>query len=274
MTDKEMNLDDAPKPKADKTAKPRMSKTEASAAEVKKAKPANPVKVNGSDSPADVASKGREALLQVDSYAEAEGLLTTSPDLIEQARAVFGAIVPTTGQNEFMDLAIKAAAEDEAIDLRGALKAKRKQNLNLTGPEVSQLLEFAAENVNKSTVLALNIAILLTDDLTRLENADLWGKQKDILLTAGNELDLDPAMLWDEISREDAPKQVSAPKPVPVKVKAEPEKPKAQKRPVPPPPPVNKPAKGKGPSRLFLVTGFIFLLSALSCGACALGNLF
>lgn len=275
MTDKDMmSLDNAPKPEDKPAAKPRISKADVEPAEPVATAPA----LSGAETTAELNSKGREALLQVDSYAEAESLLTKSPELIEQARAVFGAIVPTTGQNEYMDLAIKAAADDDPMDLRAALQAKRQRALNMTAPEAGQLLEFASEQINKVPVLALNVAMLLTDDLTRLEDASMWQKQKDILLTAGKSLDLDPTTLWEEISRVEAPKVAPppAPKPQPAKVetKPEPQKPQAQNRPTPPPPPVSKPAGGKGPSRLFLAAGFIFLMSALSCGMCALGQIF
>lgn len=272
MTDKDMmSLDNAPKPEDKPAAKPRISKADVEPAEPVAAAPA----LSGAETTEELNSKGREALLQIDSYTEAESLLSKSPELIEQARAVFGAIVPTTGQNEFMDLAIKAAADDDPMDLRAALQAKRQRALNMTAPEAGQLLEFANEQMNKTPALALNVAMLLTDDLTRLEDASMWQKQKDILLTAGKSLDLDPTTLWEEISRVDAPK-VMPPKPQPAEVEAKPEPPKveAPKRPTPPPPPVSRPAAGKGPSRLFLVVGFFFLMSFLSCGICAMSQLF
>lgn len=271
MTDKDMmSLDNAPKPEDKPAAKPRISKADVEPAEPVAAAPV----VNDTETTAELNSKGREALLQVDSYAEAESLLSKSPELIEQARAVFGAIVPTTGQNEFMDLAIKAAADDDPMDLRAALQAKRQRALNMTAPEAGQLLEFANEQINKTPALALNVAMLLTDDLTRLEDALMWQKQKDILLTAGKALDLEPAALWEEISRVEAPKVTPPPQPQAPKRPTPPPQPETPKRPTPPPPPVSRPAAGKGPSRFFLVAGFIFLMSFLSCGACALSQIF
>ena len=230
-------------------------------------------KTNG-NTPADVASEAREALLQVDSYAEAESLLTARPELIEQARAVFGAIVPTADQNEFMDLAIRAAAEDDPFDLRAALAVKRKKKLTLTAAEIEQLLEFSAEQQHKSPALAFNVALLLGDDLTRLEDGNLWQQQKTILQATGKRLDIDPAALWEEISPPPAKKTrpKATPKPVPVKVKAETAKPAPK---APPLPPAAPPKKQKGaPPRWLLAGGFLFLMSMLSCGACAIGNLF
>lgn len=227
---------------------------------------------------ADEISMEREALLQVDSYAEAEALLSERPDLIEQARALFGAIVPTTGQNEFIDLAIRAAAEDDAMSLRDALQAKRHNHLNLTAPEVGQLLEFAQENMGKFPLLALYIALLLTDDLTRLEEADLWQQQKTIILTTEKDLDLDAMALWDEISAPEPAVEPVTVEPEPIKAEAVAAPPEEKKRPAPPPPPVKvrqrKQVKGAGPPRWVVATGFIFLLTMMSCGACALSQWF
>jgi len=230
-------------------------------------------KTNG-NTPADAASEAREALLQVDSYAEAESLLTTRPELIEQARAVFGAIVPTANQNEFIDLAIRAAAEDDPFDLRAALTAKRKRKLALTAMEIEQLLEFSAEQQNKSPALAFNVALLLTDDLTGQADGNLWQKQKAILQATGKRLEIDPAALWEELNPPPAKKAPpkATPKPVPVKAKAETAKPAPK---APPLPPASPPKKQKGaPPRWLLAGGFLFLMSMLSCGACAIGNLF
>ena len=259
------------------TKKPSISKTAKSTPDAGDAPeiiitPSAP-KTNG-DTPADAASEAREALLQVDSYAEAESLLTMRPELIEQARAVFGAIVPTADQNEFMDLAIRAAAEDDPTDLRAALASKRKKKLTLTATEIEQLLEFADEQQNKSPALAFNVALLLGDDLTRLENGPLWQKQKAVLQATGKQLDIDPLALWEEISPPPAKKAPpkATPKPVPVKVKAETGKPAPKAPPLPPAAPLKK--KKGAPPRWLLAGGFLFLMSMLSCGACAIGNLF
>ncbi len=224
--------------------------------------------------PADAASEAREALLQVDSYAEAESLLTARPELIEQARAVFGAIVPTADQNDFMDLVIRAAAEDDPIDLRAALASKRKKKLTLTAAEIEQLLEFADEQQHKSPALAFNVALLLGDDLTRLENGSLWQKQKAVLQATGKQLDIDPVALWEEINPPPAKKTPpkATPRSAPVKVKAETAKPAPKAPPLPPAAPFKK--KKGAPPRWLLAGGFLFLMGMLSCGACAIGNLF
>jgi len=266
----------------EKPSKPPMSKTsfevEPAAAPPMQFQPeveARPaVKTNGRTA-ADEVSLGRELLLQVDSYDEAEALLNKRPDLIEQAQLVFGSVVPTTGQNEFVDLTIKAAAEDDPMTLNDALWAKRRQHLNLTGPEVSQLLDFAAENAAKSPLLALYSALLLTDDLTRLEEAGLWKKQKGIVLSTEKTLGLDATALWEEIS---GPKPAPAPEPVKAETVAAP--PQEKKRLAPPLPPVKVKVKKKqrvkeaGPPRWVVAAGFVFLLTMMSCGACALSNLF
>ncbi|MFQ5578956.1 MAG: hypothetical protein ACE5G8_18415, partial [Anaerolineae bacterium] len=143
MTDKEMNLQTAPRPKTTpRGAKPPIGKTAAAPAATPAPEPAAPAspprpapKPNGKTA-ADIVSTGREALLGVDSYEQAETVLTEQPALIEQARAVFGSIVPTSGQNQFIDLAINAAADDDPTDLRSALKTKRRRHLNLTSPEI------------------------------------------------------------------------------------------------------------------------------------------
>ncbi|HEY84904.1 MAG TPA: hypothetical protein G4N96_07315 [Chloroflexi bacterium] len=258
------------KPSISKTAKPVPAASDAPEMIIT---PPPASKTNG-NTPADAASEAREALLQVDSYAEAESLLTTRPELIEQARAVFGAIVPTADQNEFMDLAIRAAAEDDPADLRAALASKRKKKLALTATEIEQLLEFADEQQSKSPALAFNVALLLSDDLTVLEDGDLWKKQKAILQATGKQLDIDPVALWEEISppptRKSPPK--APPSPIPVKVKAETSRPAPK---TPPLPPAGHSKKQQGaPPRWLLAGGFIFLISMLSCGVCAVGNLF
>jgi hypothetical protein len=278
MTDKNISTETPETESTKKTAKPPISKTAVPSNDVPITQPsvapvsAKPTSGTNGGARADTVSKGREALLNVDSYEDAETLLTERPDLIDQARTVFGTIVPTSGQNEFMDLAIRAAAEDDPTDLRSALKTKRQKKLNLTAPEIDQLLEFASEHINKSPVLALNVALLLTDGLTRLEETDLWEKQKKIILALEKVLDLDATALWEEISQEDRPSPpASEPKSKPV---AEVKTPKKRRPAPPPPPPVHKPTKEKvgGPSRLLLASGFIFLMSVLSCGACAFGH--
>lgn len=229
----------------------------------------------------ETVSVGREALLQVDSYQEAEYLLSEHPDLIDQARTVFGSIVPTSGQNYFMDLAIQAAAEDDTLDLRTALQTKRTQNLHLTTPEIKQVLEFAGEHVHKSPVLALYIALLLTDDLSRIEDTPLWQKQRELVLTAEKSLKVDAMAIWDEISREEGhipapdPTPEPEPEPFPVEVKAELEAPKREK-PAPPPPPMPalRPKKGQVPPRWVLASGFVGAMSLLSCSACFMGLMF
>jgi hypothetical protein len=229
--------------------------------------------------PAEAVSNGREALLNIDTYEEAEALLTEQPDLIDQARAVFGSIVPTAGQNEFIDLAIRAAAEDDATTLDSALKTKRRNHLNLTSTESGQLLEFAEENVGKFPVLALYTALLLTDDLTRAEEAALWQQQKGIVLTAEKTLDIDAMALWEAINMPEPPPQTPRPtpkvEPEPVKAETVVEAPK-KARPAPPPPPfkVKQKVRRGGPPRAFVAGGFIFLLSLMSCGACLLHNIF
>lgn len=239
------------------------------------------VKANGRPA-AEHISRSQEALLEVDSYEEAEVLLNSRPDLIEPARVVFGSVVPTTGQNELVDLAIKAAAEDDAMTLRDALKAKRRNDLNLTGPEVSQLLEFAGENMAQFPHLSLFITMLVSDDLTHLKDGSLWQKQKEIVLTTEKTLALDAMALWDEINSPD-PETKVAPKPSQKKPKAKPvavetvAKPEKKERPAPPPPirVKKQPHKRTGsPPRWAVAGGFIFLLSMMSCGVCALSSLF
>jgi len=136
---------------------------------------------------------------------------------------------------------------------------------------VGQLLEFAGEQISKTPVLALNVALLLTDDLTRLEDPDLWQQQKDVVLALEKSLDLDAASLWDDISGA-KPKPAPKSEPVQVRVKVE-SSPRMQKRTAPPAGKAGR-VKNGGPSRLLLVGGFILLMSAISCGACALGNWF
>jgi hypothetical protein len=294
MTDKNLTPD-GEEPEAqtrettEKPAKPPMSKasfaaeqTPAGPAQAKtEAEVQTEVKTDGranGRTAADALSMEREALLQVDSYAEAEALLSERPDLIEQARVLFGAIVPTTGQNEFIDLAIRAVAEDDAMSLGDALRAKRDNHLNLTAPEVGQLLEFAQENMGKFPLLALYIALLLTDDLTRLEEAGLWQQQKTIILSTEQDLDLDAMALWEEISAPEPKVEPVAVEPEPIKAEAVAAPPEEKKRPAPPPPPVKvrprKKVKGAGPPRWIVASGFIFLLTMMSCGACALSQLF
>ncbi len=254
-TDTNMNLSNAPQPK------PAIGKKNAPA-------PA-------ADTPAEMTSKERAALLKVETYEQAEALLSENPDLIQQARAVFGAIVPTSGQNTLVDLAIRAAADDAPTDLRGALKAKRAQTLNLTASEIRQLLEFAAGQTEKTPALALNVALLLTDDLTRLEDAALWQAQKDVVLKLEKLLNLDAATLWTDINdKAETRAAPPPPKPAPAKPKAAPQTPPRQKIAAPPPPPPARRKFGVGgsPSRLALAAGFLVLMSALSCGLCALGQ--
>ena len=232
------------------------------------------------ESPAEARSLDRESLLEVDTYDQAEALLSRQPDLIEPARVVFGSVVPTSGQNSFVELAISAAADDEALTLAEALQTKRRQHLNLTGPEVGQLLEFAAENAAKSPQLTLSIALLLTDDLTHLEDAALWGQQKELVLAAEKALEVDAAALWEEIS---GPKpkpqpEPEAPQPEPIKVEAVVEEEPEKVTPVIPPPVRVKQTRHckkrhgvwAGPPRWMVATGFVFLLSMMSCGVCAL----
>jgi len=254
-TDTEMNLGNAPSPK------PAMAKN---------GKNTTP---SAADTPADAASKERAALLEVETYEQAESLLSENPDLIQQARAVFGAIVPTSGQNTLVDLAVRAAADDTPTDLKGALKAKRAQNLNLTAAEIGQLLEFAAAQIEKTPVLALNVALLLTDDLTRLEDAALWQAQKDGVLKLEKSLNLDAATLWTDINDEPAA-AAPPPDPTPAKQNVSPKTPLRQKIAAPPPPPPagRKMRAGGTPPRLALVGGFLLLMSAISCGLCALGQ--
>jgi len=238
--------------------------------------------------PAETVSQTRQALLEVDSYDEAEALLTEQPDLIEPARIVFGHVVPTTGQNAFMDLAIKAAADDDPLTLTGALQTKRQNHINLTAPEVDQLLEFATETMAQSPELCLYIAILITDDLTHLKEAGLWQRQKHVITTTADRLGIDAIAIWEEVNGV-GPKSESAasppeaePKPAPEPVKAETVvTPTKKPRPAPPLPPVKKVRKphprhrhdhtatGR-PPRWVVASGFIFLLSMMSCGVCAL----
>lgn len=263
------------------TAKPQMSKTAEAQAETKdEPKPKAKVKVNGrgnGKTAAEAVSLDREALLAVETYEEAETMLSEHPELIAPGRVVFGAVVPTTGQNAFVELAVKAAAEDDALTPAEALKIKREDALNLTGPEVSQLLEFADENTGQFPGLAFYIGLLLTDDLTRIEDADLWQRQRNIILATEKVLDVDALALWEEISGLETPAEEDPPDPP--KAEAVEAPPLEKELPAPPPPPVRVTKKRHykkhydqqdGPPRWAVAAGFVFLLSMMSCGVCVL----
>ncbi|OQY45458.1 MAG: hypothetical protein B6242_10320 [Anaerolineaceae bacterium 4572_78] len=246
----------------------------------------NPLENNSSEQ----LSQNLGKLLRVDYYDEAEQLLTEKPHLIEQARTVFGAIVPTSVQNDVMDLAIKASADDDMMTLREALSLKRQHHIELTPPEIEQLLEFAAEQRPASAVLALNIALLMTDDLTRWESVSLWQRQECIIMDAEEMLGIDAVMLWESLNP--AKKEmISEPEPKPeIKTEPEPtvifdiedeaeslpeEKPKMiDLNSIPPPLPIviqkNKPSI---PSRLE-TTGFVLMSSVIGCGIVVIGMLF
>ena len=229
---------------------------------------------------AQAGAKARETLLQVESYDQAETLLSDQPELVDPARVVFGSVVPTTGQNAFVDLAIQAAADDGPVTLNQALQTKRRRHINLTGSEVAQVLEFADQNVVKSPRLALYIAILSTDDLSHLEDSELWQAQKAVITTTAATLGVDAMAIWEGINGTEAPpepepKPKSKPKPEPVKAEAT--TPPVRESVLPPPPPVRvvrtKRATTEGPPRWALAAGFVFLLSMMSCGVCALSIL-
>lgn len=218
---------------------------------------------------------GREELLQVDSYEKAVVLLTQKPDLIEQARLIFGRVVPTTGQTDVVDLAIKAAAEDDDLTLRQALATKRAGHLALTHPEITQLLEFGHTALTKAPILSLNLALLVTDDLTRLENKDLWQQQKRVILAAEKTLKLDATDLWDQINEPATAPATAAPAP-------EAKSPRTTGRSWPSPEagpgPVTslRPKKRVKPvgyemPRWALFTIFFTLMIVMSCCLCALG---
>ena len=117
----------------------------------------------------------------------------------------------------------------------------------------------------------------MTDDLTRIENPDLWQKQRAVILATEHVLDVDALALWEEISGLDTPAEEDLPEPP--KAQSVEAPPVEKDLPSPPPPPVRvtkkrhyKSRQGKkdGPPRWAVATGFIFLLSMMSCGVCVL----
>ena len=86
------------------TEKPPMSKTVEPKTEAK-AKPKPEGQGEGKTggqmekTAAETVSLEREVLLDVETYEEAEAVLSEHPELIAPARVVFGSVVPTTGQN-------------------------------------------------------------------------------------------------------------------------------------------------------------------------------
>ncbi len=241
-----------------------------------------------------IRTKHLETLFQVDTYQEAETLLTENPDLVPEARQIFGSIVPTQAQTELMDLAIRATADDESMTLKSALRLKRRGEVTLTEPEVDQLLEFANEQLTRSPGLALNTALLLTDDVLGLADERLAGLQKTVLLRLGKTLDLDVTALWHQVDEpvliqppvtepkpEPRPQQAATPPPTPEPApKPAPEQtyvhPPKQKR-TTSPPPKGKPEhhhKRKRPPRWALATGFVFFMSFASCSVCAIAHIF
>lgn len=224
----------------------------------------------------------KQQLLAVESYEDAEALLSADPDLIEPARQVFGSIVPTVNQNRFMELAIQATASDASLTLGAALQTKRRERLNLSTPETRQLLEFASENVTKSTELALFMAILITDDLTSLKETDLWQTQKAVVTKTAKRLGVDPLKIWEEMNGKAPVVDVKEPPQMAEAIKAETIATPADKAlPVPPRP---KPKQGKkrskrvryeirrvdGPPRWLMAMGLLGLTTVASCGVCAL----
>lgn len=225
------------------------------------------------------ADDGRQALLQVNSYEEAVVLLSTKPELIEQARLIFGRVVPTTGQNDLVDLAIRAAAEDDDLTLRQALAAKRERHLALTHPEITQLLEFAHTALAKAPVLTLNVALLLTDDLARLENGDLWQQQREVILAAEQALMLDATDLWEQISAaasEPEPEPEVAPPPEPAVEAPQPEEPAGAVTSGPVPVttlPRRRMRQQRAPAMPGWLAAIVFftLLLTMTCCLCAMG---
>lgn len=233
---------------------------------------------------AEKLSRQQAQLLEVESYEDAERLLSDNPDLIEPARAAFGAVVPTAHQNAFMDLAIRAAAEDDAASLGDALLEKRQAHLVLSTPEVKQLLEFASETATKSPQLALAMAILITDDLTQLKETDLWKSQKAIVTSAAERLGVDALAVWEEINGKAQLAETTIKSETPKKVKAE-----AVGEPAKPVKPATPKAKRHrnrtqktvryeirrvdGPPKWLMATGILGLMTVVSCGVCSLAIL-
>ena len=168
---------------------------------------------------------------------------------------------------------------DDATTLAEALKRKRREDLNLTAPEAGQLLEFAAENQDKFPRLALYMSLLLTDDLTHLEDPALWQQQKEIVLATEKILGVDAGGLWEEIDRSETPAPAAAnPGPTQAETTAPPQEAKRQSMPPPPPVRIKKTRHGKkqrgltggSPPRWALAVGFLLLLTMMSCGVCVL----
>ena len=245
----------------------------------------------------DTTSKNIESLLNVDSYQEVEALLSHQPDLIEHARVVFGQIVPTGHQSEFIDLVIRTSATDESMNLKSALKLKRHGNVDLSLSEVEQLLEFANEQINQVPELAFNIALLLTDDLTNLEVDSLWRQQEVILKRLESELDVNTIDLWEHINPTELPKAIEPDEIIDVEIEsesipepewnhiefeAEPEfaEPPKHDMPFPPPPlpkmlpTIRKPNRRQAGKRFLMATGVAVFMIAASCGGCASALLF